>query len=85
MKTFTYVVGDEIKPKIELPETLKTSLFSNIYKKSFSLINRITEQVKSNKNTFKYIENSNNIIAFVGDRGAGKTSIMMSFYQCVKE
>ena len=79
MKTFTYVVGDEIKPKIELPETLETSLFSNIYKKSFSLINRITQQVKSNKNTFKYIENSNNIIAFVGDRGAGKTSVMMSF------
>lgn len=65
-----FTIGEEFTPKIEGVEDFPTSYFKDIYKKVFPVVEQITLEKSS--------EELNNIIAFIGDRGSGKTSCMRS-------
>ncbi|MCT4601144.1 MAG: hypothetical protein N4A32_09645 [Marinifilaceae bacterium] len=83
MSIIKIVIGEEVKPKIEKIEDMKNSVFSEVYSKAFSLIDNLCgRDVKENEHTYN-IEEYNNIIAFVGDRGSGKTSSMLSVLEAL--
>lgn len=75
-------IGEETRPIIE--ETNKNSIFSDQYEKTFTEINRYLEQVIiTGKKDKRFVlknqnEQVNNIFAFIGERGSGKTSCMLS-------
>lgn len=77
------------KFKIEKKEDLEGSFFHSVYKQASALMNDIIEP-QNNKNNkekkdYKNVDNDfNNIIAFVGERGSGKTSSMISFSESLK-
>lgn len=62
--------------KIENKNEFTNSIFSEIYEKA-NLI--LENQILKNENGNMSKEYNNNIIAFSGERGAGKTSAMLSF------
>ena len=64
------------KVKIENKDEFINSIFSEVYEKA-NLI--LENQILKNENGNMSKEYSNNIIAFSGERGAGKTSTMLSF------
>lgn len=77
-------IGDETKPKIEDIEKndIQTTFFYEVYQKAFRLI----DDILSTQNNTDPLNNDesqirNNIIAFVGDRGSGKTSSMKTIYK----
>jgi hypothetical protein len=83
------------KFKIEKKEELKGSFFHSVYKQAEALLNGIIEtknnkeNKKNNKDKeekdYKNVDNDfNNIIAFVGERGSGKTSSMISFSESLR-
>lgn len=74
--TITFKIGEETRPVLET-ENLKNSIFAELYQKAFVEINKYVEKVQSIKDSYTY-EGINNIFAFIGERGAGKTSCMMS-------
>lgn len=79
-----YKKGDETFPKIEDLTIDKWDgyLFGEIYSKAISLIKDIIKlNVIDRKNTTsrKYIT-KNNIVAFIGERGSGKTSCLQTVY-----
>lgn len=87
-------LGEEHKIRVENIESFNNSIFHDIYKDAFKCIASIVKQ--NNKCTFerKYIDNNrknyddeedNNIIAFLGDRGTGKTSAMKSVAKILDE
>lgn len=63
------------RPVIESPEQMKSSFFLDVYLSAEQHINSILSLFKSSKSDGLQLEYSN-IIAFTGDRGAGKTSVM---------
>lgn len=65
-----FTIGEEFTPKVERVEDFPTSYFKDIYKKVFPVVEQITLE--------KPLKELNNIIAFIGDRGSGKTSCMRS-------
>lgn len=82
--------NDVYKIKIEKPCDFKNSFFSGIYLNAFKataeIITLSDENIKLHeKNKNRVILNQaqeyNNIIAFCGERGTGKTSAMVSFLQ----
>lgn len=90
MKAIKYISGKENKPRIEnligVESDMKDSFFKDAYEKSFALIKSINESNKEQSNRYKsstqqYDKNSNNIIAYIGERGSGKTSCMLSVYE----
>lgn len=52
---------------------------SSLFKVQYALADKILESVSGDTDEHKERRNYNNIIAFCGDRGTGKTSCMMSF------
>ena len=81
MKKLIFTKSDETRPKLENlreEEILKNSIFADIYYRAFSLIKEISEPSKEQNN--KYNRERNNIIAFIGERGSGKTSCLKSIY-----
>lgn len=78
--TITFKIGDETRPVLETGN-LHESIFSELYQKAFTEINNYIGKVsnidKNEKGGYNY-EGVNNIFAFIGERGAGKTSCMMS-------
>ncbi|MGL4410998.1 MAG: hypothetical protein ACRCTF_02505 [Bacteroidales bacterium] len=77
--TITFRIGDETRPILE-DKNLKESIFFDLYQKSFVEIDKYiakVETLKDEANGYKY-EGINNIFAFIGERGAGKSSCMMS-------
>ena len=74
-KPIVFVEGDEDKVVIE-KEGYGTSLFSSQYTAAFGILKRLIE-IPEDKECCPGQGNSR-IIAFCGDRGAGKTSCMMS-------
>lgn len=81
MKKLIFTKGDETRPKFEdltNDDICNSSIFSDIYDRAFSLINEIANPPKFD-NT-KYNRKRNNIIAFIGERGSGKTSCLKSIY-----
>jgi signal recognition particle GTPase len=81
MKKLIFTKGDETRPKLENlkdEKILKDSIFADIYDSAFSLIKEISESTKEQNN--KNNRERNNIIAFIGERGSGKTSCLKSIY-----
>lgn len=84
------IVVDEknmFKARLEKIDDFQESYFRDVYKQAIDCVNKILKSntVMTNRemhNTNKRsldIEYHNNIIAFLGDRGSGKTSSMISF------
>lgn len=72
------------KIKMEKKEEFNNSIFSKVYYKASLLIERIIDENERNANADKetqFAEENNicNIIAFIGKRGMGKSSAMLSF------
>ena len=85
-KKLIFTKGDETRPKIEDLNDLnkqKESIFTDIYYRAFKLIDEIATQ-PYNGNDGR-IRERNNIIAFIGERGSGKTSCLRSIYQALPE
>lgn len=63
-------------------DNIGKSLFANQYSYALSQIDQYIKSVKENKDHVRRkeigIDNNNNIFAFLGDRGTGKTSCMIS-------
>lgn len=80
----TFNIGDETRPKVEnLFVSSEPSFFYEVYEKALGLIAEILEQNSTNRKNEKdglLFQERNNIIAFVGDRGTGKTSCMKTVY-----
>ena len=74
--TITFKIGEETRPVLET-KNLNNSIFTELYQKAFVEINNYVEKVQSIEDPYTY-EGINNIFAFIGERGAGKTSCMMS-------
>lgn len=86
MKKLLFTKGDETRPKLENlrdEEILKSSIFADIYDSAFSLIKEISESTKEQNN--KNNRERNNIIAFIGERGSGKTSCLKSIYYSLEK
>jgi putative ribosome biogenesis GTPase RsgA len=77
-----FYLGEESHYIIEDYDTIKEkssekSIFADQYKKALQVIDAFID-AKDNKNSSMLQESRNNVIAFMGDRGTGKTSCMMS-------
>ena len=78
--------GDEYRPKIE-KEFRKDDFFAEVYERAYSILKEIQEEMHARRlengeeQHFALEEGSvgNNIIAFCGRRGQGKSSAMQSF------
>ncbi|MGQ2108072.1 hypothetical protein ACT4R0_09920 [Ornithobacterium rhinotracheale] len=68
-------LNEDFKIKIEKGIHFKKSIFKDIYKEALKNVAEIVEQAKDNEEHDDY----NNIIAFTGERGKGKSSSMISF------
>ena len=68
-------LNEEYKIKIEEGNDFNTSIFKEVYEAALKNIEEIVEQSSKN-NTY---DDFNNIIAFTGERGKGKSSSMISF------
>jgi hypothetical protein len=73
-----FILGEESRPKIETFSDVKGSLFKEQYEKVFEEIVSYILDKPSNEDLILNNENKNNIYAFVGERGSGKTSCMLS-------
>lgn len=71
---------------VEEPKRFEESIFSDVYYKAKSLVKDITEEskymeeqyIREKKGSLKK-EGIDNMIAFIGERGSGKTTAMFSF------
>lgn len=83
-KPLKIIIGESTHPIVENIESKDSSLFSELYDKTFSCIENYLKAVgygeKKNDDFKKSAKTDypNNIIAFVGERGSGKTSCMLS-------
>ncbi|RRJ86908.1 hypothetical protein EG240_15680 [Paenimyroides tangerinum] len=68
-------LNEEYKIKIEDGKNFNTSIFKEVYEAALKNVEEIVEQSSKN-NTY---DDFNNIIAFTGERGKGKSSSMISF------
>jgi hypothetical protein len=76
MKPIVFNLGEESRPKIESLKDMGNSLFREQYIKAFK---EIKEYVHNEIEVDGYdLEHKNNIFAFIGERGSGKTSCMLS-------
>jgi hypothetical protein len=65
----------EYKIKIEKVEEFEKSIFSDVYKAArANVLNIVSQKIEKNE-----IDAYNNVIAFTGERGKGKSSAMISF------
>ena len=83
-KKLIFIKGDETRPKIENlndSATLNESIFADIYTRAFRLIDEIANQPPDNNEP--HSRERNNIVAFIGERGSGKTSCLRSVYKAL--
>lgn len=73
-KEFKVYVADNIQ---------EDDLFFNEYRKAAEMLNEILKYNKKSDNRLK-LEYENNIIAFCGERGEGKSSVMLSFVKAMR-
>lgn len=83
-KYIEFRIGDETKHVVEelTDESIKTSLFSEQYTKALSALDNMAKFAIPHKEADNV---PNNILSFIGDRGAGKTSCMMSFAKLLEK
>lgn len=90
MKAIQFTIGKEIHPHVEDIKTedlFEASFFENAYEKAFSLMTELIKRFKAENKTsnFNNINHINNIIAFIGERGSGKTSCMLTVQQALQD
>ncbi|SIQ50637.1 hypothetical protein [Chryseobacterium sp. RU33C] len=68
-------LNEEYKIKIETGNQFKNSIFKDVYKNA---LKNVIEIIKQSEKESQY-DDFNNIIAFTGERGKGKSSSMISF------
>ena len=83
-KRFILRTGDESRPVVEGWSDKEKSIFKEQYDESLSLVDSIIERNKRIETGKLYLCN-NNIVAFIGQRGTGKTSCMMSVAKMLSE
>jgi hypothetical protein len=87
----TFTLGEETQPKIEASADFGISLFNEQYTKSFewivSHLNKVGKvQNEPDKVQKEYkLMDLNNILAYIGERGSGKTSCMLSVARMLGE
>lgn len=74
-------LNEEYKIKIENGNQFDQSIFSDVYTAALNNVLEIVKQSEKDKNS-KY-DDFNNIIAFTGERGKGKSSSMISFRDAI--
>lgn len=89
-KTLNIDLEQDYRLRIETLEEIENSFFKDIYRYAFRQVARIVKWTKDSKNedTSDFKRESlecNNILAFVGERGTGKTSAMISVAQALKK
>lgn len=77
-KELKFYIGEENRIVLENidKEVLEKSIFSNQYKKALYTLDSYFALQGVNRQ--KGIEDASNVFAFIGERGSGKTSCMMS-------
>lgn len=75
MRSLAININDEYKIKIETGNEFKDSIFENVYSSAAKNLCDIISQSQNGNEHDSY----NNIIAFTGERGKGKSSSMISF------
>jgi len=85
-KVLMFKSGEEYKIKIEKPEEFSTSIFRDQYERAFNHVKTIisTQPEGSHAQDDATNDTYNNVIAFVGGRGSGKSSAMISFRNAFK-
>lgn len=78
-----FKLGEEYKARVEKPEEFGESLFRDTYENGYKAVDTIITSHREDTNGD--YEKYNNIIAFVGERGTGKTSCMISFAESLKK
>ncbi len=76
------LLDQPLKIKVETRHEFKDSLFKEVYNEAAENVFSIIQNSKSKDLEIKFyndVNDYNNIIAFTGDRGVGKTSAMISF------
>lgn len=76
-RTIKFRIGDEFVSVIETENQIAGSLFKDVYLKAFAAIDDFLGGCKKG-NTYSSEKEVNNIFAFVGERGSGKSSCMQS-------
>ncbi len=90
MTTINFEKANAYGITVEDFKNLEKSTFKNVYIKASKCICDIVKPSKNNgkdeNSRFFYdVEENNNIIAFTGDRGSGKTTAMLSFVNFMRE
>lgn len=78
MGTLAFIMGDEFRPCVEKLNEFKTSLFEEVYQKALTIADEYVHGEKGTDDLGVVNDNRNNIVAFIGERGSGKTSCMLS-------
>jgi len=80
-------IGEEYKIKIENVEEFEGSIFKDLYTQAAQSVKEIVVHAKLKNKNAKSISNDdyNNIIAFTGERGTGKSSCMISFADALND
>lgn len=74
----------------ETQREFENSFYKNVYKEAYICVEDIIKKIPGHRNDHKRISvalqaDFPNIITFVGERGAGKTSVMLSFMEALKD
>lgn len=81
----THVIGRESKIVVRRGKDVKSDdFFFSQYKQALGVAKKIVENSSLDEETVQ-LENINNIISFIGDRGSGKTSCMLTFANILVE
>ena len=85
MAKITITKGNEFMIAVK-DEITKDDLFIELYKRAANILDRIVGasiEVRDKKEFWKSQDYENNIIAFCGERGEGKSSVMMTFVNAI--
>ena len=77
------IIGEEYKIKVESGDKFIGSIFEELYRKATRYVEEIIKQSDSKSSSELSDDVYNNIIAFTGDRGTGKSSSMISFAEAL--
>lgn len=84
--TIIFRMGEETGIVIEkTQEQFEHSLFKEQYRQAFIIANGIVERTTLSETRKEIDESASNIIAFIGDRGEGKTSCLQSFLRMLTD
>lgn len=85
-KTLLHILGRETRIVVKnASEVDDEDFFSSQYKTALQIVASIVDNQKDDDDEYDNIENFNNIITFIGDRGSGKTSCMLTFANLLKK